>query len=107
MGRLAGCNRCDSRVHLDPGCGDISDYLLDRRGRLSDFVFRVDVRGLVWVAPKARLAKCDRVRHADCIVRAKTSFDEQKFKDQVSSSFLHQSNFLDQLGKVLEARYSE
>ena len=56
MGRLAGCNRCDSRVHLDPGCGDLSDYLLDRRGRLSDFVFRVDVRGLVWVAPEARLA---------------------------------------------------
>jgi len=28
---------------------------LDRRGRLSDFVFRVDVRGLVWVAPEARL----------------------------------------------------
>ena len=56
MGRLAGCNRCDSRVHLDPGCGDLSDYLLDCRGRLSDFVFRVDVRGLVWVAPEARLA---------------------------------------------------
>ena len=57
MGRLAGCNRCDSRVHLDPGCGDISDYLLDCRGRLSDFVFRVDVRGLVWFAPEARLAR--------------------------------------------------
>ena len=56
MGRLAGCIRCDSRVHLDPGCGDLSDYLLDRRERLSDFVFRVDVRGLVWVAPEARLA---------------------------------------------------
>ena len=59
MGRLAGCNRCDSRVHLDPGCGDLSDYLLDRRRRLSDFVFRVDVRGLVWVAPEARLAPKD------------------------------------------------
>jgi len=34
--------------------GDISDYLLDRRGRLSDFVFRVDVRRVVWVAPEAR-----------------------------------------------------
>jgi hypothetical protein len=39
-----------------PGCGDIPDYLLDRRGRLSDFVFRVDVRRVVWVAPEARLA---------------------------------------------------
>jgi hypothetical protein len=29
---------------------------LDSRGRLSDFVFRVDVRGVVWVAPEARLA---------------------------------------------------
>ena len=57
MGRLAGCNRCDSWVHLDPGCGDLSDYLLDRRGRLSDFVFRVNVRGLVWVAPEARLTR--------------------------------------------------
>ena len=56
MGRLAGCNRGDSWVHLDPRCGDLSDYLLDRRGRLSDFIFRVDVRGLVWVAPEARLA---------------------------------------------------
>ena len=55
MGRLAGCNRCDSWVHLDPGGGDISDYLLDCRGRLSDFVFRVDVRRLVWVAPEAKL----------------------------------------------------
>ena len=53
---MAGCFRCDSRVHLDPGCGDLSDYLLDRRGRLSDFVFRVDGRRLVWVAPEARLA---------------------------------------------------
>ena len=59
MGRLAGHNRCDSRVHLDPGCGDLSDYLLDRRGRISDFVFRVDVRRLVWVALKARLAPKD------------------------------------------------
>ena len=56
VGRLAGCNRCNSRVHLDPGCGDLSDYLLDRRGRLSNFVFRVDVRRLVRVAPEARLA---------------------------------------------------
>ena len=55
VGRLAGCNRCDSWVYLDPGCGDLSDYLLDCRGRLSDFVFRLDVRGLVWVAPEARL----------------------------------------------------
>ena len=52
----------------DPGCGDLSDYLLDCRGRLSDFVFRVDVRGLVRVAPEARLAKCDLVRHPQCIV---------------------------------------
>ena len=55
MGRLAGCNRRVSRVYLDPGCSDFSDYLLDCRGRISDFVFRVDVRGLVWVAPKAAL----------------------------------------------------
>ena len=26
---------------------------MDRRGKLSDFVFRVDVRGVVWVAPEA------------------------------------------------------
>ena len=56
MGRLAGCNRCDSRVHLDPGCGDLSDYLLDRRGRLSDFVFRVDVRGVAPGLAEAWLA---------------------------------------------------
>ncbi len=56
MGRLAWCIRCDSRVHLDPGCGDLSDHLLDRRGRISDFVFRVDARGVVWVAPEARLS---------------------------------------------------
>jgi hypothetical protein len=56
VGRLAGCIRCDSRVHLDPGCGDLSDYLLDCRGRISDFIFRVDVCRMVWVAPKARLA---------------------------------------------------
>ena len=43
----------------DPGCGDLSDYLLDCRGRLSDFVFRVDVRWMVWVAPEARLAPKD------------------------------------------------
>ena len=55
---MAGFIRCDSRVHFDPGCGDLSDYLLDCRGRLSDFVFRVDVRRLVWVAPEARLAGC-------------------------------------------------
>jgi len=48
--------RCDSRVSLDAGCGDLSDHLLDCRGRISDFVFRVNVRGLVWVAPEARLA---------------------------------------------------
>ena len=57
MGELAGCNRCNSRIHLNPGRSDLSDYLLDRRGRLSDFVFRVDVRGVVWVAPEARLAR--------------------------------------------------
>ena len=56
MGRLAGCNRCDSRVHLDPEFGDLSDYLLDRRKRLSDFVFRVDVRRLVRGLVKAQLA---------------------------------------------------
>jgi hypothetical protein len=56
VGRLAGCNRCDSRVYLDSGCGDLSDYLLDCRGRVSDLVFRVDVCRMVWVAPKARLA---------------------------------------------------
>ena len=57
MGELAGCNRCNSWIHLNPGRSDLSDYLLDRRGRLSDFVFRVDVRGVVWVAPEARLAR--------------------------------------------------
>ncbi len=56
VGGLARCFRCDSRVHLDPGCGDLSDYLLDSRRRLSDFVFRVSVRVLVWIAPQARLA---------------------------------------------------
>ena len=53
---MAGCSGCDSRVYLDPWCVDFSDYLLGRRGRLSDFVFRVDVRGVVWVAAEARLA---------------------------------------------------
>ena len=48
--------RCDSRVYLDPGCGDISDYLLGRRGQVSDPLFRVDVRRVVRVAPEARLA---------------------------------------------------
>ena len=55
MGRLAGCNRCDSWVYLDPGCGDLSDYLLVCRKRVSDPIFRVDVRRVVWVAPEARL----------------------------------------------------
>ena len=56
MGRLAWFIRRDSGVHLDPWCGDLSDYLLDCRERVSDPVFRVDVRRVVWVAPEARLA---------------------------------------------------
>ena len=66
MGRLGGCNRCNSRVYIDPGCSDFSDYLLDSRGRLSDFVFRVDVRRVVWVAPKARLnSRANQARKAN------------------------------------------
>ncbi len=56
MGRLAGFIRRDSGVYLDPRGSDLSDYLLDCRERVSDFVFRIDVRRVVWVAPEAQLA---------------------------------------------------
>jgi len=48
--------RGDSRVSLHPRRRDLSDHLLGRRRRVSDPIFRVDVRRLVWVAPEARLA---------------------------------------------------
>ena len=68
MGELARSSRRYSRDLSNPRCGDLSDYLLDRPARLSDFVFRVDVRVVVWIAPEARLANRNLERHPQCIV---------------------------------------
>ena len=46
-------------ILVPPKGRDLSDHLLDCRRSLPHCLFRVDVRGVVWVAPEARLAPKD------------------------------------------------